>query len=40
MTMWPYADTIDAPEDADYYDKYWHPLRNTKIATYERVNVD
>ncbi|MFI4911048.1 MAG: prepilin-type N-terminal cleavage/methylation domain-containing protein [Sedimentisphaeraceae bacterium JB056] len=40
MTMWPYADTIDAPEDADYYNKYWHPLRNTKIATYERVNVN
>jgi prepilin-type processing-associated H-X9-DG protein len=39
MTMWPFADTIDAPEDADYYDKYWHPIRNTKVATHERVNV-
>ncbi len=40
MTMWPYVETIGAPENMDYYDNFWHPIRNTKVATHERINLN
>ena len=31
MGLWPYARTKDAPENSNYYRKYWHPRRNLSI---------
>ena len=31
MGLWPYGKTKDAPEDRDYYTRYWHPRRNLSI---------
>ena len=31
MGLWPFESTKYAPENAAYYEKYWHPRRNLSI---------
>ena len=33
--LWPYADTKYAPENGDYYRRYWHPRRDLSIKPCE-----